>query len=158
MKEHNQVNKFFSCFYLVWQLALTLPLLFDILVRSCQIYFRHLSFFIYLKILWKAKKIFRWRNKLGRNIPLSYTGIRVVSIDLFSVFFMPFSYNGLYYQWSNWLPPQPLQLFFLLSAQTAITDNPSSLTLKFLGSVLLLYLRLKKVVFTPKVVLRKESE
>ena len=35
------------------------------------------------------------------------TTILVVSIDLFSVFFIPFSYNGVYYQWSNRAPPPP---------------------------------------------------
>ena len=43
--------------------------------------------------------------------------------------------------------PHPLLLFILLSAQTAITDNPLSLTLIFISSVLLLYYRLRHVNF-----------
>ena len=44
--------------------------------------------------------------------------VLVVSIDLFSVFFMPFSYNEVYFQCSNPLPPPPPPTFVLLSTQT----------------------------------------
>ena len=50
-------------------------------------------------------------------------GVQVVSIDLFSVFFMPFSYNGVYYQWSNSLPPPPPPTYIILSAQTTINKG-----------------------------------
>ena len=44
----------------------------------------------------------------------------VVSIDLFSVFFMPFLYNGVCYRWFTNCLPHPLLHFVLLSAQTDI--------------------------------------
>ena len=64
-------------------------------------------------------------------------------MDLFSVFFMPFLYSGVYYQWSNQLPPPPSPTFIILSTQTTLTDDPWSLTLVFIDDVLLFYLPLK---------------
>ena len=45
---------------------------------------------------------------------------QVVSIDLIWVFFMPFLYNGIYYQ-PNWVPsPPPHPIFHIMSAQTML--------------------------------------
>ena len=64
-------------------------------------------------------------------------------------FLHAFLYKEVYYRWSNRLPPPPPPTFILLSAQTVITNDPSSLTLVFIDGVLLLYLPLKNMsIFT----------
>ena len=65
-------------------------------------------------------------------LPLASVPLRlqtVVSIDLFSVFFMPFLYNGIYYPWSNRLPPPPPPTFHSFEPSNSLSDNLSSLTL-----------------------------
>ena len=80
--------------------------------------------------------IFQWSTSKAIKI-IKLFKRQVVSIDLFSVFFMPFLYNGVYYRWSNRLPPPPPPAFVILSAQTTINDDPSYFPLVFTDSVLL---------------------